>query len=187
MDKTMQTDRAAIGQRLRSLRRDREWSLDRLAAEAGVSKAMLGQIERGESMPTVSTLWKVAGALRAPLSHFLASTTLPATVSPREWLHDSAGMAVQPLFAFDPTLGFEMFVIDLQPGGMSESAPHTAGVIEHVVVVEGEMALFIEGEWQTLAAGEGRRFAADQPHAYRNDGLRSARFHDLIHYPGPNR
>ena len=32
---------------LRTLRHQREWSLSRLAEETGVSKAMLGQIERG--------------------------------------------------------------------------------------------------------------------------------------------
>ncbi|WP_110687423.1 helix-turn-helix domain-containing protein [Salinicola aestuarinus] len=180
----MQADRVAIGQQLRRLRREQQWSLDRLAMEAGVSKAMLGQIERGESMPTVSTLWKVASAFRTPLSYFLGAATLPAVAPQPGWHQDASGMAVQPLFPFDPALGFEMFVIDLQPGALSESAPHSPGVVEDVVVVDGEMALFVDGEWQVLTAGDGRRFAADQPHAYRNDAERPARFHDLIHYPG---
>ncbi|MDU3159208.1 MAG: helix-turn-helix transcriptional regulator, partial [Hafnia alvei] len=34
---------------LKTLRHQREWSLSRLAEETGVSKAMLGQIERNES------------------------------------------------------------------------------------------------------------------------------------------
>ncbi|WP_417653748.1 helix-turn-helix domain-containing protein, partial [Escherichia coli] len=43
---------------LKALRQARGWSLSKLAEETGVSKAMLGQIERNESSPTVSTLWK---------------------------------------------------------------------------------------------------------------------------------
>ena len=45
-----------IGQTLRDLRQQRGWSLDKTAQATGVSKAMLGQIERGESSPTVVTL-----------------------------------------------------------------------------------------------------------------------------------
>lgn len=55
-----------VGQRLRDLRGEREWSLDRTAGVCGVSKAMLGQIERGESSPTITTLWKIASGFRVP-------------------------------------------------------------------------------------------------------------------------
>ena len=48
---------------LKALRQARGWSLSKLAEETGVSKAMLGQIERNESSPTVSTLWKIATGL----------------------------------------------------------------------------------------------------------------------------
>ncbi|HFF9481520.1 TPA: helix-turn-helix domain-containing protein, partial [Serratia marcescens] len=39
---------------LRTLRTQRGWSLTQAAEYTGVSKAMLGQIERGESSPTVA-------------------------------------------------------------------------------------------------------------------------------------
>ncbi len=51
---------------LKTERQARGWSLARLAEETGVSKAMLGQIERNESSPTVSTLWKIATGLNIP-------------------------------------------------------------------------------------------------------------------------
>lgn len=51
---------------LKQLRQQRGWSLSRLAEATGVSKAMLGQIERNESSPTVATLWKIATGLNVP-------------------------------------------------------------------------------------------------------------------------
>lgn len=178
---------AAIGRHLKRLRAERGWSLDRTAKATHVSKAMLGQIERGESMPTVATLWKIASGLQAPLSHFL----LPAESETRrvgaDWHRDTSGMIFQPLFAFDPALGFEMYVIELSPGGSSESTPHAAGVVEHVIVVEGCLELFVDGAWHSLQRGEAMRFPADQPHAYRNLSPGVARFHDLIHYPANRR
>ena len=56
---------------LRALRTGRAWSLDRAAQETGVSKAMLGQIERGESSPTIATLWKIASGFNTSLSSLI--------------------------------------------------------------------------------------------------------------------
>ncbi|QFT85557.1 DNA-binding transcriptional repressor PuuR [Halomonas sp. THAF12] len=180
-----------IAERLRALRRAEAWSLDRTARETGVSKAMLGQIERGESSPTVATLWKIASGFRVPFSSLFE----PEAVAPDAGLAgaapqaapasegDAAGMSAVPLFPFDPALGFELLVGTLAAGAVSESAPHAPGVIEHLVVVEGELEVRVDGAWRRLAAGEGLRFAADRPHAYRNPAERPARFHDVIHYP----
>ena len=50
-----------IGFQLKKIRQQRSYSLDDVAKVSGVSKAQLAQIEKGESNPTVSTIWKIAG------------------------------------------------------------------------------------------------------------------------------
>ena len=52
-----------VGGNLRRLRTRRGLSLERLAQISGVSRAMLGQIELGQSAPTINVLWKIARAL----------------------------------------------------------------------------------------------------------------------------
>lgn len=177
-----------IAATLRALRLEQGWSLERAARETGVSKAMLGQIERGESSPTVATLWKIASGFRVSFTQLLEPMGPEEAAGVRHgrqdvWGEDAAGMQVMPLFPFEPTFGFELFVITLTAGAASESAPHAPGVVEHVVVVEGALELCLGETWQRLEAGEGVRFAADQPHAYRNATSTPVRFHDLIHYP----
>ena len=167
---------------LKALRQQRGWSLSRLAEETGVSKAMLGQIERHESSPTVSTLWKIATGLNVPFSLFIVaeqSETRPA-YDPQQ-----QAMVITPLFPFDPTLRFDHFSITLAPGAFSESTPHEQGVIEHVVVISGILDLRTEGQWQTLTPPQGIRFAGDQLHAYRNSSDQPVLFHSLIHYAQP--
>ena len=44
-----------IGEKLKSLRNTRSLSLDDVVTLTSVSKPMLGQIERGQSVPTVTT------------------------------------------------------------------------------------------------------------------------------------
>ena len=174
---------------LRQLRSDRGWSLDRAASECGVSKAMLGQIERGESSPTVATLWKIASGFGMSLSRFIEpppaeqhGVTLRSadTLRPRP---AADAMLIAPLFPFDARYGFELFELTLLPGYERLSDPHRPGVVEHVMVVRGAMELLVQGVWQTLKVGEAVRFAADQPHGYRNPGEVPAVFHNLIYYP----
>ena len=165
---------------LRTLRHQREWSLSRLAEETGVSKAMLGQIERNESSPTVATLWKIATGLNVPFSTFISPPESDGTLT---FDPQQQAMVVKPLFPWDETLRFDHFSITLAPGALSESTPHEAGVIEHVVVISGELEMNIDGEWRTIHADAGMRFAGDKPHAYRNSSARTVHFHSLIHYP----
>lgn len=92
-------------------------------------------------------------------------------------------MVITSLFPYDPQLCFEHFSIQMAPGAISESMPHEKGVIEHVVVIDGQLDLCVDGEWQSLNCGEGVRFAADVTHVYRNGGEQTVHFHSLIHYP----
>ncbi|PAS96682.1 MAG: XRE family transcriptional regulator [Candidatus Dactylopiibacterium carminicum] len=177
-----------LAQRLRDARSERGWSLDRTAQETGVSKAMLGQIERGKSSPTVATLWKIATGFRCSLSSFLAP---PPASGPAIFRNADAvrarpasdPMLVAPLFPFEPRVGFEWLELTLAPGYTRESEPHAPGVVEHIVVIENSMEVLIEGEWHRLQAGDAVRFAADRPHGYRNSSDEPALCHNLIHYP----
>jgi len=174
---------------LRALRGERGWSLDRTAQETGVSKAMLGQIERGESSPTIATLWKIASGFQTSLSGLIEPTP-PATAG--GFVHRTVdalrnqpgpdGMLVAPLFPYEPRFGFELFELTLLPGYERLSEAHEAGVTEHVIVLRGRMEVFVEGQWIELDEGHAVRFAADRPHGYRNRQGTPAVFHNLIHY-----
>ncbi|WP_271128821.1 helix-turn-helix domain-containing protein [Dryocola clanedunensis] len=168
---------------LKALRQSRGWSLTQAAEKTGVSKAMLGQIERTESSPTVATLWKIATGFNVPFSVFLQDRE-----QPERPVYDpqNSDMVVVPLFPFDEQLRFDLFAISLAPGALSESSPHDVGVVEHVTVISGALDMQIEGEWQTLYAGEGVRFAGDIAHSYRNSRAEHVQFHSLIHYPAPS-
>ena len=55
-----------IALNLKRIRKSHHMSLDMMAEKTGVSKSMLGQIERGESNPTISTIGKIVEGLRIP-------------------------------------------------------------------------------------------------------------------------
>lgn len=163
---------------LRALRAEAGLSLSKAADLTGVSKAMLGQIERGESSPTIATLWKLAKGFRMPLTAFLGSPAAAARVQ------FPGSIGVEPVFAFDPLLCCETFVVRLDPGQEHCSDAHDAGVTEDVFVTEGPLDVLSGGSWQRLETGASLRFAADQPHGYRAPEGQGAAFLNTLHYPG---
>ena len=61
-----------IGARIRIERESRGWSLTELAERAGVSRAMIHKIERGESSPTATLLGRLSGAFGISMSMLMA-------------------------------------------------------------------------------------------------------------------
>jgi transcriptional regulator with XRE-family HTH domain len=61
---------AGIGERLARLRGERGVKVSALAREIGVSPSLISQIERGQSRPSVSTLFDLAQALDVPVDAF---------------------------------------------------------------------------------------------------------------------
>jgi transcriptional regulator with XRE-family HTH domain len=178
---------------LKTLRRQRGWSLDKAAEATGVSKAMLGQIEREESSPTIATLWKIASGFNTSFSSFIEDISSEFNKpiyrgGQTQQLHPKdEKIRVMPLFPFDDQLNFEIFVIKLLPACEHLSPAHQPGIIEHVVVAEGIIEVLVNGTWQVLNKGEGLRFNANQPHGYRNLSPEIATFHDIIHYLEPSK
>ena len=61
-----------IGARIRLERESRGWSMTELAERAGVSRAMIHKIERGESSPTATLLGRLSGAFGISMSMLIA-------------------------------------------------------------------------------------------------------------------
>lgn len=176
-----------VGRQLKLARQQRNWSLDYCARHTGVSKAMLGQIERGESSPTVATLWKIATGFALPLSYFLSSEGLNTGLKEPDGTsaHSSStsdDLQIKTLLPFASDTRLELFQIVIQPNHSHLSLAHNQGVLEHIVVISGEMEYLCNGNWMCLTAGQVAKFCADQPHGYRNQTQQPTLFHNLIFY-----
>ena len=165
--------------KLRDVRAASGLSLSKVAEMTGVSKAMLGQIERGESSPTIATLWKIAKGFQLPLSALI--DTVMGDPSVFQTVTFPGSIEVKIVFPFDPALGAETFHVNLAANQSHESPAHAAGVTEEVFVLGGALEILREDEWVPLQAGQGLRFAADVPHGYRA-GAQGAAFLNMHHY-----
>lgn len=175
-----------IGNKLKDIRNKRNLSLDEVAKLTGVSKAMLGQIERGQSNPTVSTLWKIATGLKVSFSLFIDENQDDLKVIDQNdispIIEDNNRMRLYPIFPFDANKGFEIFTIELEPGCNHISTPHNDGVEEYIIVTEGEIEVNINNKKFTLKKGNSIRFMANKPHSYTNINEDKSIFQNIILY-----
>ncbi len=172
--------KSEIASYLKTLRKAKGLSLDATSKLTGVSKAMLGQIEREESSPTISTLWKIASGLESSFSAFFSND--PSLLSSARAFPDDEKMKVSTLFPYQADSGMEMFEITLTAYHQQLSLPHGVGVIEHIHVLKGELSVYFNSEWHSLKSGESIRFFSDQPHGYKAI-TESVTFQNIICYP----
>lgn len=183
----MENINSVVADNLKRLREERKLSLEALAKLSRVSKSMLGQIERGEANPTVSTVWKIAGGLKVSFTELM---TRPEknyeVVDIRQvdpLLEDEGRYRNFPVFSFDAERRFEMLYIEIDPGGRLEAEAHPAGTQEFITAFSGELSVFAGGEIFSLARGFSLRFKADGPHSYQNTGSEVCRLSMVIYYP----
>lgn len=163
---------ARIGERLRRYRQQRQLSLDALADVTGVSKPMLGQIERGASNPTVATLWKIASGLRIPFTALIAensSLELLRAQDQTRIAEDDGRFEVYSTYSVHG-VPLETYRVRLHPGCRRAAEAHGFGVMESITVYCGELTMGIADDVFTLRPGDALSFSADTPHVYQNVG-----------------
>lgn len=164
-----------VGGNLRRLRVRRGLSLERLARASGVSRAMLGQIELGQSAPTINVLWKIARALEVPFSALISNrgaggtVVMPAERAKKLTSHDGS-FASRALFPFDAPRKVEFYELRLAPLGAEQADAHPPGTTENLVVSQGTVEIAVGTQRHLLATGDAILFEADVPHTYRNPG-----------------
>ena len=176
-----------VGKNLRRLRTERGLSLEKLARASGVSRAMLGQIELGQSAPTINILWKIARSLDVPFSALISSSQTTAVKVLREkdakrLLSHDGTFSSRALFPFDEPRRVELYELRLQPNGVEQAEAHAPGTTENLVVSKGSVEIVTGGETHRLTAGDAILFEADSAHEYRNAGTSEAVLYLVMTY-----
>lgn len=137
---------------------------------------MLSQIERGESNPTVNTLWKIATGLRVSFYDLLQEDRQeiePVRHVFCPLINDTANGLSLFSFPFKSDKPFEVFTAKLQPQCTHFASPHAVGSEEYVLLSKGALYIHVNNTDYKLQGGDALRFPADQPHHYHNPGLQS--------------
>jgi len=178
----------AVGFNLRQLRTRRGLSLERLAQASRVSRAMLSQIELGQSTPTISTLWKIARALNTPFSALIATqpkahTKVLSATNAKILKSRDGTFSSRALFPFDEERTVEFYELRLASLATERADPHPPSTVENLVVTNGTLELVVNGSRHLLATGDAIQFEADVRHEYRNPGDTETVMYLVMTYP----
>jgi len=175
-----------VAQNLKKIREENKLSLDKLAELTGVSKSMLGQIERGDSSPTIATVWKIASGLKVSFTSLLEAPHSDTSLLPRAaqtpLVEDGGRYRLFPLFPIEEGRRFEIYTVEIDPGGGLSAEPHPGGTQEFITVFAGVLTVQVDRQAYTVAPGDAIRFRADRPHTYHNAGNSLVQLNMVILY-----
>lgn len=180
----MENITGTIAVNLQAIRKEKQLTLQDLADLTGVSKSMLGEIERGASNPTITVLWKITTGLKIPISRLIhEQEPNNQLVRAEQWRPlQNKPNDISLIFECDHTRNFEVYHIEFQPGAIYRSNEHEKGVVEYTMVYEGEFTIALGEETFVLQKGDSFIFEGDKVHTYRNDGAVVTRAYSLIYY-----
>ncbi|KMO87726.1 DNA-binding protein [Megasphaera cerevisiae DSM 20462] len=176
-----------IAMNLKRLRTDRNLTQGQLSKISGISKAMLSEIEKGNSNPTINTLWKIAKGLNVTYTQLMAEIETDMTVVRREkTVRQSGEMGHYRIYCYfksTPVRNFELFYAELDGGTSNASIGHSEKSQEYVYIIEGELLLRTDAGAYLLRQGDALTFDSTIRHTYINDANTCLKFMIVNYYP----
>lgn len=166
----LETELTRLGSRLKSLRAERDWTLEELSARADLSQPYLCRLEAGDRQPSLAALISLAQAFEMPLATLFESGTSERKTS---------NVTVVRAGARTRRTGNELEYVPLTGG---ERPSHLNAVLlqiparrtntdmnhhdseELMFVLEGRVTLRVGEESITLEPGDSAHYDARLPH-----------------------
>jgi transcriptional regulator with XRE-family HTH domain len=152
----------AVGQRLRSLRQQRQLSLARLSATTGISTSTLSRLESGGRKPTLELLLALARAYQVPLDDLVGAP--PAgdpRVRPRPFRRGGSTLIPLTQQPSGPR-AYKMIIPPAGPDSDTEQKAHEG--YEWMYVLSGRLRLRLAEHDFVMEAGEVAEFDTRVPH-----------------------
>jgi transcriptional regulator with XRE-family HTH domain len=162
-----------VGANVRRLRTRRGLSLERLSQASGVSRAMLGQIENGQSAPSVNVLWRVAQALEVSLGSLVqpqgpTGPTVLRRADAKRIASDDGAYLTRPLFPVDVPRRSELHEVRLRAAAEHAGESYPPGTTGNLVVCHGQLEIVVGDATFRLEPGDAVHFDANVAHHFRN-------------------
>ena len=148
-----------IGLKLRSLRTQKRLTLSRLAAETGLSTALLSKLETDRMIPTLPTLATISRVYGVGMSYFFAEPARHTLSITRKAHLEGDGRGPEPVKVTRLNMAEEgsrlvAQMIEFSPGGAPSAADSFRGNGGVMYVLEGRLQLDAGGMQEGLEAGD---------------------------------
>lgn len=166
----------SLGKTIQRLRKAYNMSLGDLSEQSGVAKSIISQIERNETNPTLSTVYRLSRALDTTIDEVLRTEGAPVFLEHQSRsgvpiLESQDGLCrlaiAGPLNLVEQVQWYDFRA---KPKGVLESDPHPPGTVEHLYMLAGEVEVTSGEDMKRIKVGETLRFRGDLPHKIVNVG-----------------
>ncbi len=172
-----QVDRivSKLGEKIKTLRTEKGWSLQDLAKRSGISAAGIHRIESNGIIPTITTMMKISDALGKRVSFFIEEndedTVFVSAVKRESIFTFKKGLDLQCVSAkkygdFIMTAAYAVAEIGASSGKKTMS--HRGE--ELVYCIQGRMEFQINNKIYVLKPGDSLHFRTHAEHKWRNIG-----------------
>lgn len=169
-----------IAENIKRIRKTQKMSIERTAENAGVSRSMLGQIERGEANPSAATLYKIASALKISMEDLFVhepdtEDRLFRGIDSLAKRMDAGKVQQHTTIPYDEYLGLEQSRYDLFISGVYELPPEKPNTVGYILVMGGSVNVTADEEGYRMEQWDVLRFHADRPCRMENMATATAR------------
>lgn len=173
-----------IAYNLKRIRKSRNLSLDMLSEKTGVSKSMLGQIERGESNPTVTTVSKIMEGIKVPFEELIykrEDQIVPVEKKNFALYKDKEGeFKVEVIFPYSRERSFELFYMELEAKGCYCGNIYGDNTWLYAIAYKGNVTVMIEDEEYQIQEGNSLRLPAFKGYSMSNRGPEQAQLYLIL-------
>lgn len=170
-----------VSRNLKRIRKSRGMSLDDVSKQTGISKSMLGQIERGVSTPTVETLGKIVSGLRISFNSLISSSKDDVILVNKNnlvpsYVSKDAEYKAYEYFPYEEDRTFEIYMMNLEAHASYRSESHGDNTYEYLTVFSGNIMVKVDDKTYEVAEENSIRFPTNYDHEYINPGDQTAKF-----------
>lgn len=170
-----------VARNLKRIRKSKEMSLDDVARQTGISKSMLGQIERGVSIPTVETLGKIVSGLRISYNSLISAAKNDVVLVDKgklepSYISENADYKAYEYFPYEEDRTFEIYLMNLEAHSSYSSEAHGDNTYEYLTVFSGTLTVRVDDRLYDVAEENSIRFPTNCKHEYVNNSDKMVKF-----------
>ncbi|WP_164667338.1 helix-turn-helix domain-containing protein [Virgibacillus doumboii] len=158
------------GSIIKKLRKQKNLSLNELAIKSEVSMATISQIERGNTDPTITTVYKLCKGLDTTIATLIAGDDEPDGVvrkDNRKTITLPESKVTYQLLSSPLKQNLEMVLVELNPHQKDRKLVTHKGE-ECGLVLQGKLVVMLGNEEILLEEGDSITFNSMTPHRYIN-------------------
>ncbi len=185
-----------LGIKVRQIRENHEMSVEELAAQTHCSSEIIGDIESGELIPSLTPLIKIARALGVRLGTFLddhpqAGPVMVKSGKSEQVIHfsgkedhpDVSALDFYPLASGKADRHMEPFIIDVHPPESEDYKLSSHEGEEFIYVMDGEIEILYGQDRYLVSTGDSIYYDSIVPHDLHAYGGNDAKILAVVYTP----